>query len=152
MTDFLKKQTIGSYVIVAAAVLAIVALILTGVSSGMAIYGIGAMPVIVTFTILGIALIAGAIFLATKFGDKAWMFLILLAAVVLFAFSFYFLFNAKTVSMGNVWWGDPMFKANIDPIEVSSLNVGLVAMVFYILAALMVGVGAFFRLAKKTEA
>lgn len=147
---FLKKLTIGSYLLVGAAVLAIIGLIMAGVSAHRE-FPLGEMPIVVTFTILAILLIAGALFAVVKFGDKPWVSAIVLAAVVLLGFCFYNVFMGRNVLMGGVWFSEPGFGDRENPIAVASLNNAVISMVFYLLAALVVGVGAFFKLAKKTE-
>lgn len=147
---FLKKLTIGSYVLAGAVVLAVIALIMANVSSNRE-FPLGEMPIVVTFTILAIVLVCGAVFFAAKFGDKPWVSAIMLAAVVLLGLCFYNVFMGRDVLMGGVWFSEPGFGDRANPVAIASLNNAVVSMIFYLLAALAVGAGAFFKLAKKTE-
>lgn len=143
---FLKKLTIGSYVLIFAAILAVIGFIVGLISGSSLEFPIGEMPIIVALTILSILLIGGAIFVSVKYGDKILVSVILIAAVVLLGMCFYYMFLSKNVLMGGIWFSDldKGYKVAED-----ALYYGVVSMVFYLLAAFAVGAGAFFRLDKK---
>lgn len=143
--NLLKKLSIGSYVLIVAAILAVVGLIIGMISGSSIEFPMAEMPLIITLTIFSILLIGGTIFAAIKFGDKPWVSVLLLAAAVLLGFCFYNMFMGKNVLMGGIWFSslDRGYKVAED-----ALSLGVVSMVFYLIAALAVSVSAFFKLSK----
>lgn len=148
--DFLKKLSVGTYVIVGAALLAIIGLIMGFVSGSSLEFPVAEMPIIITFTILAIILMCGAVAAVLMFGDKPWMSValpvILLAATVLLSFCFFNMFMGRSVLMGGIWFSD-LDKGYA--VAENALSNGVISMVFYLLSALTVSVAAAFKLGKK---
>lgn len=144
--EFLKKFSIGSYVLVAAAVLGLVALIVGGVSCAGEGFGMDEMPAIVIFTIFAILLTAAAVVLSAKYGEKSWIAAMVFVVVLFLALGMYFMLMGKTDVMGTVMFSD--LEKGYKPAE-DACYIGLTSVVIYIVATLFAVVGAFFSLVKK---
>ena len=65
--------------------------------------------------------------------------------IVLLGFSIYILFMGKMDLMGTIWFSE-LDRGNA--VAESALNNGVVGLVFYVLAALALGIGCCFRFSK----
>lgn len=142
-----KKLSIGSYVLVLGALLALIAMII-GIASGARYEGFWepTMGGVIAFTILGLVFTAGAIVLGVKFGERYWISAIELIAVLFFALATCYMVMSIMDVMGTVVFSD--LEKGFAPAEYACY-VGLASSVIYIIATLVAVVGTFFRVVRK---
>ena len=139
MLDWIKKQSIASWVLVGAAVLALIAMIIYIVNSTTGILAgtqMSALPIV--FTIIAILLMAGIVATAGKLNH--WIVTVaMIVAVVFLSVSFCTLIGARTDIAGDQW-----FIPGMDtPEKGACLNGSIVGVVFYGISMLAVIVSAF---------
>lgn len=148
--DFLKRLSVGSYLVIVGIVLAVVALIMAFISGSSLEFPLTAMPIVVTFTIFAIVLVAGAVVVGVMFGEKSWSSIVITAALVaatlLFGLCLYNIFVGRSVLMGGIWFTD--LDRGYESAE-AALSNGVVSMVFYAIAAVTLSVAAAFKLGKQ---
>lgn len=144
--DFLKKLSMGSYVLIGGVLLAVVALIIGGVSCAGEGFGMKEMPLIITLTIIAVIAAVGAVFLAAKFGDKPWVSVLIVVSVLLIGLSMYNMLMGKTDVMGTVIFSD--LEKGYKPAE-DACYIGLASIIIYIVSAFVAAISAFFSLVKK---
>ena len=142
--NFFARQKASFWIFAAAAVFAVVAVILFGVSSGVqgyAVYGAGG------YIFAGIAaavLIAFGAYASGRFGNAVWTLLPLLAAVVLLALLFAGMLGSRVDVAATLFSYD---SANV--LALNAFTTGVVSMIFTFVAEIAVAVGAFFDFGRR---
>lgn len=140
ITNWIKKQTVSSWLTISAAVLTFIVLIMHCVNSTTGFYqnqSIDVLPLI--FDIIVIVLLAGIV--ATQGKVSHWIVSLALVVVVVFlSVSLCNLINARTDAAANEWF---IPSTSEDATRTASLNLAIVCAVFYILAILATIVVAF---------
>ncbi len=145
---FFKKLSVASYILIGAAVLSIIALIVSIVSCSGEGFAIKQMPMIITFTILSVLLIGAIIYIIGKYGDNFWVSLLILATVIVLTLCFYLMIMGKSDLMGTIWFSE--LERGYKPAE-DALAIGVAGIIIYFISAIMASVSAFFSLAKKSQ-
>ena len=150
MLNLLKKVTIGGYILVAGALLAIVALIVVIVSNSPNNFDFWFVqtPWVILLILAAVACIGGALFLSIKMGDGILPTLLVLAAVMALVFALIQTIEGKQDVLGTVMFSD--LEKGYAPAE-TACYVGLTGMIMEIVAAVLVFVSLFFSYSKKEE-
>ena len=134
MLDWIKKQSIASWVLAGAAVLALIAMIIYIVNSTTGILAgtqMSALPIV--FTIIAILLMAGIVATAGKLNH--WIVTVaMIVAVVFLSVSFCTLIGARTDIAGDQWFIPDMDTAE----QGKCLNVAIASVAFYVLSVIAV--------------
>lgn len=144
--EFIKKQGIAAYVAVGSALVAFVAMILAAVSSGVRGYAVEGLAWVIVCTVLTVVLVAGAIFLANKYGNKFYAHICLLVAMVLCAVCGFIVVQARTELVGTLWI---TVLDSVNPLAVSAMNSGASSFIMYFIAMIGFMVSGCFNLCKK---
>lgn len=144
--DFFKKQSIAFYVLIAAVIFTLIALIIYLNNSKGAYYD-DTNALIVTFSIFAMIFIIALAVLPNFVGDKNYLSLLLVGAAVFLAVAVVTYLQSRTTLMGYLWFSD--LEAN-NPIAVTAMNQTVTSWVFYGLAIAAVIACGFMKL-KKTE-
>lgn len=138
--NWIKKQTVSSWLVILAALLTLIALIIHCVNSTTGYYlnqSVDALPLV--FDIIVILLLAGIV--ATQGKVSHWIVSVALIVVVVFlSVSLCNLINARTDAAANEWF---IPETSADPTRGESLNLAITCAVFYVLAILATMVVAF---------
>ncbi len=142
----LKKLGIGAYLTAAAAVLGVVGLICTVVSSTMRVdSALQGLPLIVLAAIVGIALCCVAVFAGSKFGDHNPI----CAAAVLGAIALYFVTFGSAVGQ-RIMMIAGLFSYNAgDTVGWSIFYVSVAAWVCLIVGSVLLVIGSFLKTVKE---
>ena len=145
--QFIKSRTAAFWLLCISAILIIICLVFAIVSCSApnGAYIMLNQELFIALSVIAIVVIAGILALSARFGDKLWLSLLAVAAIVLIGFSIYILFMGKMDLMGTIWFSE-LDRGNA--VAESALNNGVVGLVFYILAAVSFGVGCCFKFAK----
>lgn len=148
MKDLLKKVSIGGYITVAAAFLAIVGAIVALVSCSPAGFMIVQMPWIVILTLLAVVGIVFAIYFAAKKGENIISTIVIIAVTIALTLTLFLLIGGKEDVLGTVLFSE--LERGFAPAE-HACYVGVAAMVIYIVSIVALIVGSFFSLVKKEK-
>lgn len=152
MANFLKKQTVASYCLIAAFILGFVGFIIylvnstTGYLAGNAVDGL-----VVTFTLFALILIVVELVLHDKLDLYNGVFndVIIIAIGVFFTVAFSVFINIRVPLAADVYF----IPVNYPPAEETSLNTAIVGIAFYLLATIATAVAAFMpKVFKEVEA
>lgn len=140
MIGWIKKQTVGSWLAILAAILTLIALIIHCVNSTTGYYqgnSVDTLPLV--FDIVVILLLAAIV--ATQGKVTHWIVTLALIVVVVFlSVSLCNLINARTDAAANEWF---IPETSADPSRGESLDLAITCAVFYGLAILFTIVVAF---------
>lgn len=140
MLDWIKKQGIGSYLSVGAAVLTLIAMIIYIVNSTTGYYAGGSPDgVVVAFSVIAILLLAALV--ATNGKAPHWAAsLVIVAVVVLLSVCLANFISGRTDPAADEWF---IPETSADPSRGECLNTAIAGAVFYVLAILATMVVAF---------
>lgn len=146
MANIIKKVSIGGYIALVAAIIAIAGLITALVSCSPSGFMIVQMPLIVWFTIFTIILIVGSIVYSALRKEDIISSIALIGAGLLLMFILFNLIDGKNDVLGTVLFSD--LEKGFAPAE-TACYVGVASMVIYIVSILTLIIGSFFRITKK---
>ncbi len=140
MAEFFKKQRVGAYFNLVAAVLGIVGIVAAVICSNMTVtYSLGNLGKIAVIGICGIVLIVLAIYLPNKFGNHDILGTCsVLGAIALFAAAFANVLSERILLIAGLFSYD-----SVNTVGWQVFYVTVVAMAAFILADLFLIVGAF---------
>ena len=142
---FLKKFGVASFIDVAAALLILVSMILTIVSSSCLGYEISKLNLVIVFSIVAIICLIASVIMSAFFGNKLYSYIPMLIACVLSGLCFYFVIDARTYLIGTVWVTS-LDRTN--EYAVKAMGTGAPAFIMYCATMLIVAVAAFFNLVR----
>ena len=147
LNDFIKTRTPAFWLLCLSAVFVLIGLILALVSCSApnGAYRMLNQGVFIALSIIAIVVIAGILVAGAFLEEKLWMSILPVVVIVLLGFSIYILFMGKMDLMGTIWFSE-LDRGNA--VAESALNNGVVGLVFYVLAALALGIGCCFRFSK----
>lgn len=146
MANFIKKISVGGFISLAAAVIAIAGLITALISCSPSGFMIVQMPLIVWFTILSVLLIVGAIVYSVLRKDDIVSSIALIGATLLLMFILFNLIDGKNDVLGTVLFSD--LEKGFAPAE-TACYVGVASMAIYIVSIVTLIVGSFLKVTKK---
>lgn len=142
----LKNLSIPAYLLPLAAISSIIALIIAFVSCTGEGFGMANLPWVAMLTVAAVLLCGGALFFASKRGDKTLSSICVFLMVAVVSACIYLMIYGKADVFGTVIFSD--LEKGYAPAERAS-NLGVVSIVFYLVSALLIMVASFFRLNKK---
>lgn len=145
MKEFLKKQGIVFYISAVSAVIALVAMIITLVSSSVVGYEIPGIAWVVVATIAVLLLVAAATVLSDKAKNEAVIYACLLVATVLCVICFGIIISARAYLVGTLWI---TVLDSTNPLAVKAMNTATAAFAMYLVSVIMFIVTGFLK-AKK---
>lgn len=147
MLNFLKRMTIGGYILVAGAIAAIVALIVVIVSNSPNNFDFWFVqtPWVIALIIIAVACVGGALFLSFKMGDGILPSLLVIAAVMALVFALIQTIEGKQDVLGTIMFSD--LEKGYAPAE-TACYVGFTGMIIEIVAAVLVIASLFFGYSK----
>ncbi len=145
---FFKKLGIASFIDVIAAILILVSMILTIVSSSCLGYEISKLNLVVVFSIVVIICLFASIALSAFFGNKLYSYLPMLVACVLSGLCFYFVIDARTYLIGTIWVTS---LDSTNEYAVKAMGTGGPAFIMYCATMLIIAVAAFFNLVRNNK-
>ncbi len=145
---FLKKLGIASFIDIAAAILLLVSMILTIISSSCLGYEIAYLNLVIIFSIISIVCLFGSIALSKFFGNKLYSYIPMLIACVLSGLCFYFVINSRTYLIGTVW-ATSLDRTN--EYAVKAMGTGGPAFIIYCAVMLVIAAAAFFNLVRENK-
>lgn len=147
---FIKTRTVAFWLLSVSFVLTLVGLIVAIVSCSApnGAYVIADQGTMIALSIIALVVIVGTLVVSAWRGDRVWVGILPLVAVILIGFSIFILFVGKIDLMGTIWFSE-LDQGN--KVAESALNVGVVGIIMYLLAGISLGVGCCFKLSKKKD-
>ena len=148
MKNLLKKMTIGGYMLLAGAVIALVALIVIIISNSPNSFDFWFVqtPWVILLILAAVACIGGALFFALKKGDGIIPTVLVIAAVMALVFA---LIEGKQDVLGTVMFSD--LEKGYAPAETACYG-GFTGMIIEIVSAVVVMASLFFGYSKAEKA
>lgn len=144
MIEFIKKRGLVFWFSAAAAVLTIVGMIVMLISNGIHGYTMRNVGLFAAVSIVAILILAASEILAIKYGDKPWLTAFTAVAVALICLVLGFVLLNRVDVASAIWTWDAGNKQ-----AESAWNTGVISVVFYLIAAIVIIVSAFFRRPEK---
>lgn len=142
MTEFIKKQGVSFYISAAAAVLSIVAMIMTLVSSSVVGYSIPGVVWVVVCSIAVVVLVALIAVNNAKWHNDLISAACMWIAVILSVICFGIIISARAYLVGTLWI---TVLDSTNPLAVRAMNTATAGFVLYIVALLMFTVCGFIK-------
>lgn len=142
MAQFIKKQGIRFYITIVASLVAVIAMILTLVSSSVAGYSIPGIAWVVVATVCMVALVAVSVINANKWKNDIISSVCLWVAVILCVICFGVIVSARAYLVGTLWI---TVLDSTNPLAVRAMNTAAPAFIMYLVSAVLLVVGGFFR-------
>lgn len=139
MLEFFKKQGVLFYVSAASAIIALVAMIVTLVSSAVVGYKIPGIAWVVVSTVAVLLLVAAATVLV-KGKNELWTYACLLVCTVLCVICFGIIISARAYLVGTLWI---TVLDSTNPLAVKAMNTATAGFVMYLISMLMFIVSGF---------
>lgn len=151
MKNLLKKMTIGGYMLLAGAVIALVALIVIIISNSPNSFDFWFVqtPWVILLILAAVACIGGALFFALKKGDGIIPTVLVIAAVMALVFALIQTIEGKQDVLGTVMFSD--LEKGYGPAEAACYG-GFTGMIIEIVSAVVVMVSLFFGYSKAEKA
>lgn len=146
MSDFMKKQSVGAYFNIIAAILGIVGIVAAAICSNMTVtYALGNLGTIALFGILGILLAVAGIVLPNIFGNHDILSTVsVLGAIALFTAAFGQVLSERILLIAGLFSYD-----SVNTVGWQVFYVTVVSIVGFIVGALVLIIGAFTRSVKE---
>lgn len=141
--NFLKKFGISCYINVVAAILILVSMILSIISSTNIGFAIDELGYVIAFSIISLLGIVSSYFIAKKFGNNLLSYVPLLVAAVLSGICFIFVLNSRTYLIGTLWVTQLDLS---NPYAVAAMGTGAPAFIMYCISMVIIAVSAFFNI------
>ena len=142
---FLKKLSVAHYLLCAASVIGLVALIIAGYSSSITGYAISEIGIIIALSVIGILATVAAIVLTLVFDKKLFVILaevLTYVAAITFAVSLGLLFAVRGEMIG---W----IQVINGPLDQLAFHTAIASGVMYLIAGIALVVSAFFKIKKE---
>lgn len=141
MMDFIKRQKIMFYLSAVAVVLTLVGIITLGVSNSVQGYALSDGGMLIAFGIISLLLIAAGAYLNDRFGSFHWITTaVYVVAVVLLAICFGFVLAGRVDLAASLFSYD-----SVNKVGWSAFTPSVVSMVTFLVSAICLAVGAFFK-------
>lgn len=149
ISKFLKEQRPAFYILCGAALLTIVALVFGAVSCSAPGYYFDEFNMVIFLSLVVVVITAAAVCIPIFFKEKKgynWMMILqtilFIGSIALSIYCIMIMFHGKLQLMGNLWFSElERGKA----IPEFALNMGVVSMIFFLLASVALAVGSFFN-------
>ena len=145
ISNFLNLA-VGGYIALFGALIGIVAMILSIVSSNCLGFQINELPFIVILSLVGLALAILPIFTGKKHGNSFLsVYLPLLVSAVAFGVCFVFVLQARSYLIGTLW-ATQLDASNPD--AVAAMNTGAPSFIMFVVSMVIITVSSFFSFTK----
>lgn len=148
MAQFIKKQGIRFYITIVSSLVAVIAMILTLVSSSVAGYSIPGIAWVVVATVCMVVLVAVSVINANKWKNDIISSACLWVAVILCVICFGVIVSARAYLVGTLWI---TVLDSTNPLAVRAMNTAAPAFIMYLVSAVLLVAGGFFRGVKNSD-